>query len=70
MQSLAVNHVSQPQAEVAVDRVRQNEESIKSYLAHAKDESITLCKDYRAGTLDSNSTDRPHPVKIIIGSVE
>ncbi len=38
--------------------------------ALAKDESITLCKAYRVGTHDSNSPDRPRPVKIIRGSVE
>ncbi len=36
----------------------------------AKDESITLCKAYRVGTHDSNSTDRPRSVKNIVGSVE
>ncbi len=36
----------------------------------AKDESITLCKSYHVRTHDSNSTDRPRPVKIILGSVE
>ncbi len=59
-----------PQAEVAVDRVRHDTESLESYFkcALAKDESIALCKAYRVGTHDS--TDSPRPVKIILGSVE
>ncbi len=59
--------VPQSKAEVAVDRVRHDTESLESYFkcALAKDESIALCKAYRVGTHDSNSTEMPHPFKII-----
>ncbi len=38
--------------------------------ALANDELILPCKAYRVGTLDSNSPEKPHPVKIELGSVE
>ncbi len=64
--------VPQSKAEVAADRVRRDVESLESYFkcAFAKDESITLCKAYRVGTHDSNSTGRQRPVKILLGSVK
>ncbi len=70
--SLIIYGVPQSKAEVAADRVRHDMKSLESYFkcALAKDESITLCKAYRVGTHDSNSTDRPRPVKIIRGSVK
>ncbi len=72
MRSIIVYGVPQSKAEVAADRVRHDIKSLESYFKCdlAKAESITLYKAYRVGTHDSNSTDRPGPVKIILGSVE
>ncbi len=57
---------------MAADRIRHDIKSLEPYFKYvlAKDESIKLCKHSRVGTLDSNSTDRPRPVKIILGSIE
>ncbi len=70
--SIFVYGVPQSKAEVAADRVRHAIESPESYFKCplAKEESISLCKAYRVRTHDSNSTNRPRPVKIILGSVE
>ncbi len=70
--SIIIYGVSQSKAEVAADRARHYIKSLASYFkfALAKDVSITLCKANRVGTHDSNSTDRPRPVKSVLGSVE
>ncbi len=44
---------------MAADGVRHDKVSLEAYFksARAKDESITLCKVFRLGTLGSNSTE-------------
>ncbi len=57
--SIIVYGVSQSKTEVAAHGVRHDKVSLDSYFksALAKDESITLCKAFRLGTLGSNSTE-------------
>ncbi len=54
------------------DRVKHDITSLESYFKSslAKEESITLCNAFRIGTLDLNTTDMSHLVKIVLGSVE
>ncbi len=56
--SLIFYCVSESKAEVAADHVRHDKAS------------ITFGKAFRVGALDSNSTEMPRPVKIVLGSVE
>ncbi len=46
--------------------------ALDSYLkcAFAKDKLMMPCKAYRVGIFDSNSPEKPHPVKIELGSIE
>ncbi len=48
---------------MASDCVRRDIASLESNVlcALVKDGLITLCKAYRVGTLDSNSTEKPRP---------
>ncbi len=57
---------------MAADRIRHDIESLEPYFRYVlvKDETVKLCKYSRVGTLDSNSTDRPRPLKIILSSIE
>ncbi len=52
---------------MAADRIRHDIESLEPYfkVVLAKDESTQLCK-----SLDSNATDSPRPVKIILSGIE
>ncbi len=52
--------------------IRHEIASLKSYYKSVlvKFESITLCKAFLVGTLDSNSTEMPSPVKSTLSSVE
>ncbi len=57
---------------MAADRAEHDIASLECYFkcAHANDESVTLCKAYRAGALVSNSIKVPRPAKIPLGSVK
>ncbi len=58
-------------SEVIAERVRHGIASLKSYYKSilVNVESITLCKAFRVGTLDSHSTEMPRPVKSALSSV-